>query len=236
MFSKLLRDFYDKYLNDYLLINRPERQLVWKWADIQKEDKVLDVGCGYGNFISRARRKGALAYGIDILPENIERAKEISNGFFEVKDISKDWETTHSNFDEIVSISTFEHIHNLDNAISNISKSLKLWGRLIASVETSISFEGKPKGDFPNERVNQITLDTLLHILKENNLIRLRHKYLYKNPLSRALCKFSLFLQKSKLGVLLNLLMFPFIYPLFMIVDYFGGGGYVLVIEARREK
>jgi SAM-dependent methyltransferase len=223
-----IRDIYDKYLTDFIIINRPERHLVWKYANIQEGEYILDVGCGYGNMCDKITRKGAYAYGIDIYPDNIKRAREISLGIFQVGDISKG--IKYDDFDKVVSISTLEHIRNLDAAIKNISKALKHGGEVIFSIETTFSLKEKPKGNYPNERINNITLRSISNILGKNHITITKCSYLYKNTFSRAINDTACLLQRNKFGVLLNLILFP-LYPIFLFIDWFGYDGYVMVIK-----
>ena len=65
-----------------------------KFSGLQKGDRVLDVGCGTGVVAITAAQQGAKAFGSDLTPELIDRAKENSkiSGFdinFIVSDVEE---------------------------------------------------------------------------------------------------------------------------------------------------
>lgn len=45
---------------------------------LEKGEKLLDVGCGNGSLVFKAKNKFKEVYGIDISPSRIEEAKKIA--------------------------------------------------------------------------------------------------------------------------------------------------------------
>ena len=94
------------YQNKFKKFGVDPRSLLWKtkgaahqrfrqfWAEIDFSDKkVLDVGCGFGEFgkFLLKRYKNVNYTGVDVMPEFIEKAKgEVTGAKFTVKDFLSD--------------------------------------------------------------------------------------------------------------------------------------------------
>ena len=97
-----------------------------------KGKKVLDVGCGTGNFALKAAKKGAIVLGIDFAEEAIKIAKKArkhANLQFEklnVKDVTE-------KYDVIVSIGTLEHMDKPFNTLKILKKHLNPKGKIIVT-------------------------------------------------------------------------------------------------------
>ena len=106
---------YDQSLR-LRIIKKLTQKLV---ADI-KNKRVLDVGCGVGDFSFMFANMGADVTGIDITKPAIEKAKENVKGFsckFLVTSI-KEMDFTPKSFDIILSITVLQHISNKDLHLS----------------------------------------------------------------------------------------------------------------------
>ncbi len=107
---------------------------VWRTVNLRGK-KVLDYGCGDGHFTHLLARLGAEAYGIDISPQLITKARMAApvqgSGFpsFLVGDAHG---TPFSNefFDFVVGNGALHHF-NLDRAFAEVSRVLKFGGRAI---------------------------------------------------------------------------------------------------------
>lgn len=93
--------------------------------------KVLDVGCGTGNFAALVAKKGAKrVLGIDYADEAIKIAQEAhkrKNLEFNKSDVSK----ISEKFDVIVSIGTLEHMDNPLKVLKQFKKQLRPNGKII---------------------------------------------------------------------------------------------------------
>jgi SAM-dependent methyltransferase len=114
------------------------RNLVWKIliADffskwIKKTDKILDLGCGYGEFINNT--KCHIRHAMDLNP----KAKSLLNKqiIFHNQDCSKPWKINPNSLDLVFTSNFLEHLPNkkaVNCTIGEIKKALKPGGRLIA--------------------------------------------------------------------------------------------------------
>ncbi|MDP3900368.1 MAG: methyltransferase domain-containing protein [bacterium] len=96
---------------------------------ISQGSRLIDVGCGRGEFLLGFQRAGCLAEGLDIrryggaLLEKFKiKTANIERDRFPYEDES---------FDAVFSKSVIEHLHNPENFLGECQRILKLGGRLI---------------------------------------------------------------------------------------------------------
>ena len=100
-----------------------------KW--INTDDHILDLGCGYGEFINQVDAE--FRYAIDLNPKTKELLDKNIN--FIQQDCSKPWNIKPGSLDLIFTSNFFEHLPNkysLEQTIIEIKKTLKPGGRIIA--------------------------------------------------------------------------------------------------------
>jgi SAM-dependent methyltransferase len=100
-----------------------------KW--IQKDSVVLDLGCGYGEFINNV--PGCERHAMDL---NSDSGKHLDQDIhFHQQDCSKPWEIAPRSLDVIFSSNFFEHLPDkeaLDQTIGHAMQALKPGGSLLA--------------------------------------------------------------------------------------------------------
>lgn len=107
---------------------------IWRRIDVRGK-KVLDYGCGDGHFTHLLARLGAQAYGIDISPQLIAKARgsvpKQANGFpeFVVGDAHRT-PFADGSFDFVMGNGALHHF-NLDLAFTEVGRLLKSGGRAI---------------------------------------------------------------------------------------------------------
>ncbi len=100
------------------------------WLAPQKDEHILDVGCGTGTLTSKIAESGAIVTGIDASPEMIAKAKQAYNNIeFFVKDASNF--SFDRRFDAAFSNATFHWIKEQQNLLQCIYDALKQGGRLV---------------------------------------------------------------------------------------------------------
>jgi len=100
-------------------------------------EKLLDVGCGDGDFIFMVRDKFRECYGVDVSAQRIEKAKELPNQekfhFFEC-DVDKGLRFPDNFFDAVTCIAVLEHVFNPPNLVKEIHRVLKPGGIFLVQV------------------------------------------------------------------------------------------------------
>jgi cyclopropane fatty-acyl-phospholipid synthase-like methyltransferase len=119
------KDYFETYGNKNLLSNYFVKQdkeslvVAGRWINetgMSKGDKVLEIGCAYGQVVKKLRDLGVSAFGVDVSKYSIERGKKEVTEFIETLDITKcDFVDAIrkrfgvDKFDYICSAITFEH-------------------------------------------------------------------------------------------------------------------------------
>lgn len=102
--------------------------------------KLLDIGCGTGDFLQFAQKKGLKVFGIEPNQKAIEIAKNKIGREGEFFDELSDTDET---FDSITLWHVLEHIPDLNRTLIEIKSKLKSEGELIIAVPNYKSFDAK---------------------------------------------------------------------------------------------
>jgi ubiquinone/menaquinone biosynthesis C-methylase UbiE len=134
--SELLRDYVSVTYNEK---DRPftmypdllARHLFIKYG-LSKGKKILDLGCGRGEFLRGFIRCGLNGYGVDksLSAKNICPEAEIMQSDFEVEPLPY----RDNNFDVVFSKSVLEHFYYPEKLVSQIRRVLKPGGLVITMV------------------------------------------------------------------------------------------------------
>ena len=101
--------------------------LVCRKIGLQENQRILDIGCGWGSFIKfAAERYGAQAVGVTVSKEQAEYAKNDCAGL-PVDVRLQDYRELNEKFDHIVSLGMFEHVgpKNYKSYMKAVSRCLK---------------------------------------------------------------------------------------------------------------
>ncbi len=103
--------------------------------------KLLDFGCGIGDFLAHAQSKGWSVHGI----EPNEKAREIAsdklnNAILDNNGLNK---FPDNHFDLITLFHVLEHVYSPDDLLSDLLRVLKPDGRLILALPNKNSFDAK---------------------------------------------------------------------------------------------
>ncbi len=113
--------------------------------------RVLDVGCGIGNFLAEAKKRGWQCAGIDFDPDAIEAAKKVAGvSDYEVADVVT-YAKNHPDkkFDLITFFDVLEHVDNHNEFIQSIKSLLVSGGHLAMSMPYRKHAIWLMKGDVP---------------------------------------------------------------------------------------
>lgn len=97
--------------------------------NIKKESKILDNGCGRGDFIKAFYNYGLKCYGTDISDFSNEKIKNIPISKVDLENEKLPFEDNF--FDVVFSKSVIEHMRTPDNFIKECYRVLKPGGRII---------------------------------------------------------------------------------------------------------
>ncbi|MHB8652171.1 MAG: cyclopropane fatty acyl phospholipid synthase [Minisyncoccota bacterium] len=101
--------------------------LVCRKLNLQKGQRVLDIGCGWGSFAKfAAERYGVHVTGVTISKEQAALAKEMTKGL-PVEILFQDYRDITGAFDHVVSLGMFEHVghKNYRRYMEVVAKHLK---------------------------------------------------------------------------------------------------------------
>ena len=111
-----------------------------KW--IGSNDHILDLGCGYGEFINQV--DVAVRHGMDLNPKT--KIMLDDNVKFHQQDCAQTWNIKENSLDLVFTSNFFEHLPNkesLDRTMTEIRKALKPRGRIIAMGPNISALKGR---------------------------------------------------------------------------------------------
>ena len=153
----------EKYLRNYLHI-APLGLSLWRaveakhLATLTLRRPILDIGCGWGEFAEAFGEK--IDMGIDIAPRDLYTAAK--NGMYKNLTLAdaRDLPFADNTYATIISISTFEHIHNVKKLLKEAYRVLKPNGILAITMET----EEVDKNTFYRPFLKKIGLSALSNL------------------------------------------------------------------------
>ena len=110
-----------------------------------EEKRILDIGCGTGDFLSICASNGWEVIGVEPnfkareIP--IQKTTNSNAGFFDTVGALKKEENVFLGFDVITMWHVLEHVPNLDETIFNLKKLLKPEGTLVIAVPNFKSYD-----------------------------------------------------------------------------------------------
>jgi len=124
MYSKLSKstDYYPNF--------REEFGIATEIIEKQKPKSLLEIGCGYGNFLNRINHLVSKVIGSEYNPHAVEVCKKKG-----LNVVSQDLSTLKSDqFDVVCHFQTLEHITDTNDVMKNSVRMLKKGGKLIIGV------------------------------------------------------------------------------------------------------
>jgi len=138
----------------YYMRNKWEHKVALQ--DLKSGFKVLEVGCGFGDFMAQAQKKGIDIEGIELNKAAVRVAKDqgLSVRYLDLKEILKDHTKT---YDAVCSFQVLEHILDPKEFFKHSIMLLKQGGKLIISVPNADSFIQYAKGNLLDQPPHHIS-------------------------------------------------------------------------------
>lgn len=138
---------FDKSASDYdawythkkgSFVDKVETDLAFKLIKIKEGMKILDVGCGTGNFSVKLAKMGCKVTGIDISNEmlNIARKKSKEQNL-DIEFLNMDLNNLKfddNSFDAVLSMTAFEFIQDAPKALEELFRIVKKDGQILIGV------------------------------------------------------------------------------------------------------
>jgi len=116
-------------------IDKVETELAFKMFEIKEGMKILDAGCGTGNFSIKLAEIGCRVTGIDVSEKMLEiaRAKAIEKNL-DIDFINMDaykLKFPDNEFDAVISMATFEFLDDPQKALNEFFRVVKAGGQVL---------------------------------------------------------------------------------------------------------
>jgi SAM-dependent methyltransferase len=131
-----VKEFYESFWAD-----APPDPEPWQWErrralllnEVRAGERVLDLGCGAGRFLTALREAGADPAGVEIAEAAAERARATG---VEVRLVEPDGTLPygHGEFDLVWCSEVLEHIPDVAGTLFEVRRVLKRGGRLLLTV------------------------------------------------------------------------------------------------------
>jgi len=130
-YYKTRENYYGKRLN----VNYADH--IISSLEIQKEDIVLDIGCGPGAYLEHIKQKiNSSCFGIDISPDAVVKRSKKNLAVADMRYLPFKCGT----FTKIFSLGTIEHAPETRIIVEEIFRVLKIRGKLFLNVPNKFSF------------------------------------------------------------------------------------------------
>ncbi|MEI8005542.1 MAG: class I SAM-dependent methyltransferase [Bacteroidota bacterium] len=111
-----------------------------------KGKRILDIGCGTGEFLNFCKSRGFESYGVELNEKPREAA--IQEYGLDIRKSLNDYLLEDAKFDCITLWHVLEHIHDLENTMHMVKHLLKPEGTLIIALPNSSSWDAVHYGQF----------------------------------------------------------------------------------------
>jgi ubiquinone/menaquinone biosynthesis C-methylase UbiE len=152
--------YYDEHVfnelgfENPLFFKRMVVNLLLKYKSDLKNKKLIDIGCGNGNFLEYAEEFFE-TYGVDISKKAIEIANERCKKTKLSISVAEKLKFSDRFFDAAVCLGSLEHFVNMDDALSEMRRVLKPDGLSVIHVPNSMYLIHKILGVTEHGQINE---------------------------------------------------------------------------------
>lgn len=114
----------------YSLTTRLKEERVLKFLDPKPGERLLDVGCGLGYFMSLMNQRGVTAYGVDISVESLCFASRQTPGHY-ASCSAEALPFADGSFDKILFADVIEHLEDDETAVAEIARVARHGARVV---------------------------------------------------------------------------------------------------------
>jgi MPBQ/MSBQ methyltransferase len=140
----------ERHFRDYVCLDLAKEQLqqIQDLTMIQPDQKLLDIGCGYGSFVLVCRNEGILAEGIDIAEYDIgfarnrwqiEKHAEPAESIYHLGD-GQNTGLSPEQFDVVTAWNLLEHVPDFRQLINEAFRLLRPGGYFIGIAPNYLAF------------------------------------------------------------------------------------------------
>lgn len=142
---------------------------IFHLLNLEKEEKILDIGCGTGNYTIALSEKGIDFTGIEPSEKMLNKAKSKSENVNWIIGNAENLPFENESFDKAIATLTIHHWGNLEKGFSEIFRILKTEGTLLIFTSTSEQMENYwLKHYFPEMMKKSIAQMPSFETIKEN--------------------------------------------------------------------
>jgi len=127
--SNYIDVIYDENIRPYTKYPFQLCRRLFQRFNIRKREKLLDVGCGRGDFLKEFKGLGLEVFGLDHQESHSEILKNIEVRYSNIE--NSPFPFNSEMFDIVFSKSVIEHLRNPENFIKEIYRVLKPGGKII---------------------------------------------------------------------------------------------------------
>src|SRR5260370_9958139 len=125
--------------------------------DLVVGDRLLEVGCGPGDFIERARtEKGIDATGLELKPRAVELARQLRRPVY-LESLADMAAAQPGSFDAVCSFQVLDHVEDPQSFIGHCVDLLKPQGRLLLSTPNNDGFLRLAKNNLLDQPPHHVT-------------------------------------------------------------------------------
>lgn len=136
-FDKKAASEYDSWYETKMgsFIDEVETKAAFDLFQPQSEEKILDIGCGTGNFSIKLAKRGCKVVGIDISQAMLEEARKktkknnLDINFQKGNALNLDF--ADNSFDSVFSMTAIEFIEDLEKAFKEMKRVVKPGGKIM---------------------------------------------------------------------------------------------------------